>query len=200
MTEQDDPLRVRLDALAPQGLALKRHVLARLLEGHPGWLTTSEAARGGPHRTDASVRGALTTLVRIGAAQHAGQYETGDVVRWKLSPGAHHVVRAFLSQRDQETRPLTPLPPRRAYQQVLRAMYESPGQAFTLKELLNRVWSERTSIRTPLIELFEAGYLLRDLTDESRHGRPEFVFRLNPDARTHADALLCAPTSSPRRP
>ncbi|MDX3658354.1 hypothetical protein PV646_13685 [Streptomyces sp. ID05-26A] len=71
-------------------------------------------------------------------------------------------------------------------------MYESPEESFTVKSLPDKVRSERTSLRTPLTELFEAGYLLRDVGPG--HGRPEFVYRLNPDAKDHADALMCAPT------
>lgn len=195
----NDPLLMRLNALSPEGLALKRHVLRKLLERIPRQLTTAEVAKGGPSRTDASVRGALNSLVRFGAVQCSSREETGDVVRWRLAPGSQDAVRAFLAHRAKEARPLTPLPPRRAYQQVLRAMYEAPDQTFTLKALLSRVWSERTSVRAPLTELFEAGYLLRDLTDESRRGRPEYVYRLNPQAKDHADALICAPTCSPNR-
>jgi len=195
----NDRLQFALDALPPHGLALKRHVLQQLLSRFPERLTIAEASDGGPNRTDASVRGALKTLDRIGAVAFVSHDETGDVARCQLRPEARHAVRAFLLGVGEEPRPLSPLPPRRAYQQVLRVMYEAPEQAFTLKKLLTKVWRERTSVRTPLVELFEAGYLLRELTDESKHGRPEFVYRLNPAARDHADALLCAPTSSPQR-
>ncbi|MDX8036488.1 hypothetical protein SK803_40370 [Lentzea sp. BCCO 10_0856] len=194
----NDELRFALNALSLQGLALKRHILSRLLNSFPAQLTATEVAKGGPHRTDASVRGALKTLDRIGAVQLLSQDETGDVARCRIAPGTQETIRAFLLQEDEESRTLSPLPPRRAYQQVLRAMYEYPEQTFTLKSLLDRVWSERTSVRAPLVELCEAGYLLRGLTDESRHGRPEFTYRLNPNAKDHADALLCAPTCSPR--
>lgn len=78
-------------------------------------------------------------------------------------------------------------------------MYEEPDKAFTVRKLLDKLWHERKSVNTPTVELFEAGYLLRELTDEREHGRPEFVYRLNPAARDHADALLCAPTCSPRQ-
>ena len=196
MSEQ---LRFALNALPPQGLALKRHILNRLLDRFPERLTITEVAEGGPRRTDASVRGALKTLDRIGAVRFVSHDETGDVARCQLVAEAGDFVRAFLAGDAEYSRPLSPLPPRRAYQQVLRAMYEDPGKAFTLKMLLDVVWGERTSVRTPLVELFEAGYLLRGLTDENRHGRPEFVYRLNPAAKDHADALLCAPTCSPRR-
>lgn len=195
----NDELRFALNALSPHGLALKRHILSRLLDNFPKKLTAAEIAEGGPCRTDASVRGALKTLDRIDAVQFASQDETGDVARWRLAPGAREAVRTFLLQQDEEARPLSPLPPRRAYQQVLRTMYENPERTFTLKALLEKVWNERTSVRTPLVELFEAGYLLRSLTDESLSGRPEFTYRLNPDAKDHADALLCATTCSPRR-
>lgn len=195
----DDAIRFALNSLAPQGLALKRHLLGRLLDDFPGQLTTTDVARGGPCRTDASVRGALKTLGRIGAVRFIPAGESGGVDRYQLVPNVQEAVRAFLEQPDQKARPFSPLPPRRGYQQVLRAMYEEPGRAFTLKALLDKLWGERTSVRTPLTELFEAGYLLRDLTDETRHGRPEFVYRLNPDAKDHADALLCAPTCSPPR-
>ncbi|SMD22502.1 hypothetical protein [Lentzea albidocapillata] len=195
----NDQLRNALDALSPHGLALKQHVLRKLIDSSPEQLTIAEVMQGGPSRTDASVRGALKTLDRIGAVQFLSQDETGDVARCRIAPDAQDAVRAFLRPQDEESRPLSPLPPRRAYQQVLRAMYEAPEQTFTLKALLDKVWGERTSVRTPLAELFEAGYLLRDLTDESRHGRPEYTYRLNPDAKDHADVLLCAPTCSPQR-
>lgn len=192
-------LQFALAALPRQGLALKRHILHKLLDLYPARLTIAEVADGGPSRTDASVRGALKTLHHIGAAVFLTHEETGDLARCQLAPGTEDVIRAFLLEGTEETRSFSPLPPRRAYQQVLRAMYERPGKGFTLKSLLGKVWSERTSVRTPLVELFEAGYLLRELTDESRQGRPEFVYRLNPDAKDHADALLCAPTCSPQR-
>lgn len=195
----NDRLQFALEALPPQGVALKRHILRKLLDRFPQRLTIAEVSAGGPSRTDASVRGALKTLHHIGAALFLSSEETGDLARCQLVPGAEDVVRAFLMEGNDEPRPLSPLPPRRSYQQVLRVMYETPEQAITLKKLLTKVWRERTSVRTPLVELFEAGYLLRELTDESEHGRPEFAYRVNPDARDHADALLCAPTCSPRR-
>lgn len=196
MSEQ---LRFALNALPPQGLALKRHILGRLLTRFPERLTMIEVAEGGPSRTDASVRGALKTLHHIGAALFLSHEETGDLTRCQLVPGTEDVIRTFLLEGSEDSRPLSPLPPRRAYQQVLRAMYEASEQSFTLKTLLDKVWSERVSVRAPLVELWEAGYLLRELTDESKHGRPEFVYRLNPAARDHADALLFAPTCSPQR-
>lgn len=192
-------MRFALDALPPHGLALKRHILQKLLSSSSDRLTAIEVAKDGPNRTDASVRGALKTLQLIGVVSFSSQGEADGVARCQLVPGTQDTVREFLLQEHGESRPLSPLPPRRAYQQVLRAMYEEPGRGFTLKTLLERVWRERTSARTPLVELFEAGYLLRGLTDERRRGRPEFVYRLNPDARDHADALLCAPTCSPPR-
>ncbi len=196
MTEQ---LGFALNTLSPQGLALKRHVLNMLLDRFPEQLTISEVAGGGPRRTDASVRGALKTLHHIGAVRFMSHHETGDVARCQLVAEAREPVRAFLLMDVEKARPMSPLPPRRAYQQVLRVMYEEPGKAFTIKMLLDSMWRERTSVRAPLTELFEAGYLMRELTDESRHGCPVFVYRLNPDARDHADALLCAPTCSPPR-
>lgn len=188
-----------LMALSPQGLALKRHILSRLLDRFPERLTIAEVADGGPNRTDASVRGALRTLQRIGAVLFVAHSESGDVARCQLAPGTQGVVRSFLLDLREESHSLSPLPPRRAYQQVLRAMYEDPDKPFTAKRLQERLWRERKSVNTPAVELFEAGYLLRSLTDESRHGRPEFAYRLNPDAKDHADTLLCAPTCSPRR-
>ena len=194
-----DRLRSGLDALPPHGLALKRHILRRLLDRFPERLTIAEVSDGGPSRTDASVRGALKTLDRIGAVRFISAQETGDVARCQLVDGTRDLVGAYLATESEEARPFSALPPRRAYQQVLRPMYAEPGAAFTLKSLLERVWRERTSARTPLVELFEAGYLLRGLTDERQHARPEFVYRLNPDATDHADALLRAPTCSPPR-
>lgn len=195
----NDRLRSALHALPPQGLALKRHILKTLVEGFPKRLTITEVSGGGPNRTDASVRGALKTLDRMGIVAFVSQDETGDVARCQLRPDARDAVRAFLLDAGEEPRPLSPLPPRRAYQQVLRAIYQEPGKALTVKALQDKLWSERKSVNAPAVELFEAGYLLRDLTDESKHGRPEFAYRLNPDARDHADALLCAPTCSPQR-
>ncbi|GGM97029.1 hypothetical protein GCM10011609_38540 [Lentzea pudingi] len=195
----NDGIHSALNALPPQGLALKRHVLSKLLDNFPRQLTAAEVAEAGPRRTDASVRGALKTLDRIGVIRFVSAEETGNVARWHLASSAQEAVRAFLLRQDEDSRPLSPLPPRRAYQQVLRAMYEEPARTFTLRALLDKVWGERTSVRTPLVELFEAGYLLRSLTDENCPGRPQFAYRLNPDAQEHADALLCAPTCSPQR-
>ncbi|GLY52000.1 hypothetical protein [Lentzea sp. NBRC 102530] len=53
--------------------------------------------------------------------------------------------------------------------------------------------------RKPVQHLAERFAGIRPPRGQRRHGRPEFVYRLNPDAGDHADALLCAPTSSPRR-
>jgi len=192
-------LRFALDTLPPQGLALKRHILHKLLDRFPERLTIAEVADGGPSRTDASIRGALKTLHHIGVVMFISHDKSGDVARCQLVPGALDTVRNFLLEGRDQARPLSPLPPRRAYQQVLRAMYEEPGKAFTLKTLREKLWRERRSVRTPAVELFEAGYLLRELTDETKHGRPEYVYRLNPHARDHADTLLCAPTCSPQR-
>lgn len=40
------------------------------------------------------------------------------------------------------------------------------------------------------MELYEAGYVLRKLSDETKPGIPHYMFQLNPDAETYALAQV----------
>lgn len=179
-----------LHELRPEGLALKRHILDRLLNRAPEWLTAAQVADGGPKRTDASVWYALKALERIGVVVNI-RPEKHDVARFRLAPDTEDVVQAFLTdERDEERRPVSPLRGLPRYQRVLKVLYDAPGTSFTVMKLCDKVHRRDVAVRRSVQELFEAGYVTRELPDPNTPGRPRFHYRLNPHAAEHASLLL----------
>lgn len=186
-----------LHGLPPEGLALKRHILDRLLGDAPEWLTAAQVADGGPKRTDASVWYALKALERVGVVVKACPEDgKSDVARFRLAPDTDDVVRAFLAdERDEERRSVSPLPGLPRYQRVLRVLYDAPGTSFTVMKLCDMVHRGDVAVRRSMQELYEAGYVTRELPDPNTPGRPQFHYRLNPHATEHASLLLLGMTS-----
>lgn len=182
-----------LNGLPPEGQALKRHILQQLLGCAPASLSATEVGAGGPKRTDASVRYALRALERVGVVlrTHPGTGQN-DVIRFRLTPGQDEVVRDFLA--DEPTRnqqvPTSALPALPRYQRVLKIFYDQPAKAFTVLTLCDKVRRKEPTVRRSIQELHEAGYLIRALPDVHNPGRPQFHYRLNPDATTYAFALV----------
>lgn len=186
-----------LHELPPEGLALKRHILDRLLGDAPEWLTAAQVADGGPKRTDASVWYALKALERIGVVVKAcPEDEKSDVARFRLTPDTEVVVRAFLAaERDEERRSVSPLPGLPRYQRILKVLYDAPDASFTVMKLCDKVRRGDVAVRRSMQELHEAGYVTRELPDPNMPGRPRFHYRLNPHAAEPASVLLLGMTS-----
>ena len=170
-------------------MALKRHILDRLLGSAPGSLTAAQAAEGGPRRTFASVWYALKSLQRIGVVLHEDL--ENEVARYRLAVGTEDVVRAFLANEQVgETRSVSPLPGLPRYQRVLKVLHDEPYQSFTVVRLCDKTRCRDVAVRRSVQELHEAGYVVRDLPDQDTPGRPQFHYRLNPEAAEHASVLL----------
>lgn len=181
-----------LHGLPPEGLALKRHILDRLLGGPSEWLTAAQVADGGPKRTDASVWYALKALERIGVVVKAcpGD-EKSDVARFRLTPRTKDAVRAFLAEeRDEERRSVSALPVLPRYQRVLKVLYDAPGTSFTVMKLCDKVRRGDVAVRRSVRDLYEAGYVTRELPDPNTPGRPQFHYLLNPHTAEHASLFL----------
>lgn len=188
-----EAVRHALSSLPPEGQALKRHILGKLLGCAPTSLTATEVSAGGPKRTDASVRYALKALERVGVVTQARPgTESDEVIRFRLTPGTEDDVRTFLAHEPagEERFPVSPLPVLPRYQRVLKVFYDNPAKLFTVTSLCDKVHRKEATVRRSVQELHEAGYVMRSLTDANRPGRPEFHYRLDPDAATYAFALV----------
>ncbi|MFD5825853.1 hypothetical protein [Lentzea sp. NPDC060358] len=193
-------LRRALDNLPPEGLEFKLHILRRLLDSAPEPLTVSQIREGGPNRTDASAWYAMKALERSGAVASVPTTAQCRVARYRLADSAEEVVREFVADRSRQELPppLSPLPGSPQHQQVLTVLCARPDSWFTVNELTSKLIRLRKSARRPTLELYDAGYLLRRMSDGGRPGRAEYQYRLNPDAATHAHALLDARVRSTR--
>ena len=185
-------LRRALDNLQPEGLEFKIHILRRLLDRAPEPLTVGQIREGGPNRTDASAWYAMKAFERIGAVASVPRTEHCRVARYLLADGADDIVREFLAdQSPQELPPpLSPLPGSLQHRQVLAVLCAHPGTWFTVHELTSKLIRLRKCARRPTVELYDAGYLLRRMSDGAGPGRAAYQYRLNPDAAPHARALL----------
>jgi hypothetical protein len=185
-------LRRALDALQPEGLEFKVHLLRRLLDSAPEPLSVSEAMEGGPNRTDASGWYAMKVLERIGVVASVPKTAQCRVARYRLADGAEEVVSEFVAgrQREELPPPLSPLPASPQYQQVLAVLCKQPDAWFTVDELTSKLIRVRKCARRPTVELYAAGYLLRRMSDGWQSGRARYQYRLNSDAARHADVLL----------
>lgn len=181
-----------LYSLSPQGLALKRHILHRLLEAAPNSLIAAETARGGPSRNPGSVAYALRALQRIGAVEFVPRDRPHGNDRWRLELVAKDAVREFLTddQHDEQT-DLTPLPINDRYRAILDILCAAPTRSFTVLELVNKIPDgNETTVRKNAMQLYEAGYVFRKLSDESKPGIPKYMFQLNPAAEKYARAQI----------
>lgn len=110
---------------------------------------------------------------------------------YRLTVGTENVVRAFLAnEQNGETRPIAPLPGLPRYQRVLKVLHDEPRQSFTVAELCDKIRRKDVAVRRSVQDLYEAGYVTRDLPDQETAGRPHFHYRLNPHAAEQASALL----------
>lgn len=194
-------LRRALDALNPEGLEFKLHILRGLLDSAPNPLTVRQIREGGPSRTVASAWYALKALERIGAITSVPKTEQCDVARYRLTDGAEDVVSSFMADRPRRepAPPLSPLPGSPQHQQVLTVLCAHPDRWFTVNELTAKLIRLRKCARRPTMELYDAGYLLRRMSDGSGPGRAAYRYRLNPDAAQCAQALLETCVQNPRR-
>ncbi|MET8759694.1 hypothetical protein [Lentzea sp. NPDC004782] len=185
-------MRRALDALPPEGLEFKLHILRRLLETAPEPLSVSEAMEGGPNRTDASGWYAVKALERIGVVAPVPKTPECRIARYRLAEGAEDVVGEFVADRLRQELPppLSPLSGGKQYQQVLAVLCKAPDAWFTVSELTSKLIRVRKCARRPTVELHAAGYLLRRLSDGGKPGRAEYQYRLNPDAAPYAHALI----------
>jgi hypothetical protein len=149
---------------------------------------------GGPNRTDASGWYAMKALERIGVVASVPKTAVCRVARYCLADGAEEAVGEFVADRLRQELPppLSPLPARPQYQQVLAVLCKRPDSWFTVSELTAKLIRVRKCARRPTAELHAAGYLLRRLSDGGKPGRAEYQYRLNPDATPYARALLDA--------
>lgn len=185
-------LRRALDNLPPDGLEFKLHILRKLLHRVPEPLTVSQIREGGPNRTDASAWYAMKALERIGAVASVPKTAQCRVARYRLADGAEDVVREFVAIRSRQELPppLSPLSGSPQHQQVLAVLCARPDTWFTVSELTSKLIRVRKCARRPTVELYDAGYLLRRMSDGSGPGRAAYQYRLNPDAAPYAHALL----------
>jgi len=187
-------LRRALDNLQPEGLEFKLHILRRLLDAAPEPLTVSQIRKDGPNRTDATAWYAMKALERIGAVASVPKTEHCRVARYRLADGAEDVVRGFVADRSRQELPppLSPLPGSPQHQQVLAVLCAQPDTWFTVNELTSKLVRLRKCARRPTVELYDAGYLLRRMSDGGGPGRTAYQYRLNPDAAPYAYALVDA--------
>lgn len=180
----DNRIFVALHRLSPQGLALKRHILHRLQEAAPDSLIAAEVRRGGPSRNPGSVTYALRALQRIGAVEFLPRDCPYKNDRWRLKPAANDAVREFLKEAPQDEQiAVVPLPLTDRHRTILGLLRGSPNRSFAVSELTNKIpGSNETTIRKHAMQLFEAGHVLRTLSDSSKPGIPRYVFQLNPAA------------------
>lgn len=181
-----------LYSLSPQGLALKRYILRRLQEVAPAALIAADAARGGPSRNPGSIAYALRALQRIGAVEFVPRDRSQGNDRWRLEPTANDAVCKFLEDDQQDAQPaVTPLPIRDRYRAILDILCGTPARNFTVCELTNKIpGGNETTVRKHVMQLYEAGYVLRKLSDGSKPGIPRYVFQLNPAAEKYARAQI----------
>lgn len=181
-----------LYSLSPQGLALKRYILHRLQEASPDSLIAAEAARGGPLRNPGSIAYALRALQRIGAVEFVPKDRPHGNDHWRLESKAKDAVREFLKEDQRDERPtVTPLPFKDRYRAILGILCGTPTRSFTVCELANKIpGSNETTVRKHAMQLHEAGYILRKLSDESKPGIPRYTFHLNPAAEKYARAQI----------
>ncbi|GAB2859464.1 hypothetical protein [Lentzea nigeriaca] len=94
----------------------------------------SDAMEGGPNRTDASGWYAMKALEHIGVVVSVPKTARCRIARYRLADGAAAVVGDFVADRlRQEPRlPLSPLPARSQYQQVLAVLCKHPDSWFTV--------------------------------------------------------------------
>ncbi|GLY52073.1 hypothetical protein Lesp01_57290 [Lentzea sp. NBRC 102530] len=113
------------------------------------------------------------------------------IAHYRLTEGTEDVVRGFLANdEDGETRSVSPLPGLPRYQRVLKVLHDEPDQSFTVAGLCDKTRRRDVAVRRSVQELHEAGYVVRDLPDQDTPGRPQFHYRLNPEAAEHASVLL----------
>lgn len=105
-------------------------------------------------------------------------------------------VEAFLAdERGEGPRSVSPLPGLPRYQRVLKVLYDAPETSFTVMKLCDKVRRGDVAVRRSLQELYEAGYVTRELPDPNTPERPQFHYRLNPNTAEHASLLLLGMTS-----
>lgn len=167
-------LRRALDKLQPKGLEFKIHILPRLLDRAPEPLTVSQIREGGPKRTDASAWYAMKAFERIGAVTSVPKTEQCRVARYRLADGADDVVREFMADRSRQELPppLSPLPGSSQHRQVLAVLCAHPSAWFTVNELTSKLIRLRKCARRPTVELYDAGYLLRRMSDGTGPAAP----------------------------
>jgi len=189
----NDRILAALYSLSPQGLALKRYILRRLLEAAPESLIAAEAARGGPPRNPGSIAYALQALQRIGAVEFVPRNRAYGRDRWRIEPSATDAVREFLEddQHDEQQPSVTPLPVKDRYRAILDVLCDAPAKSFTVRELANKIpGSNEATVRKNTMQLYWAGYVMRKLSDESNPGIPQYMFQLNPAAEMYARAQI----------
>lgn len=177
-----------LHSLSPQGIALKRYILRRLQEAAPASLIAAEAARGGPSRNPGSIAYALRALQRIGAVEFIPRDHPQGNDRWHLEPAAKNAIREFLEKDHRDDQPaVTPLPINDRYRAILSILCGAPTRSFTVRELTNKIPDgNESTIRKHAMQLHEAGYVLRKLSDSNKPGIPRYLFQLNPAAEKDA--------------
>lgn len=181
-----------LYSLSPQGVALKRYILRRLQEAAPDSLIAAEVARGGPSRNPGSIAYALRALQRIGTVECLPRDRPHCNDRWRLEPAAEDAVRVFLEDDQHDEQPaVTPLPINDRYRAILDILCRTPTRSFTVSELANKIpGSNDTTVRKHAMQLYEAGYVSRKLSDSSKPGIPRYMFQLNPAADEYAWAQI----------
>ncbi|WP_144065261.1 hypothetical protein [Lentzea albidocapillata] len=155
-------------------------------------MIAAEAARGGPSRNPGSIAYALRALRRIGAVEFVARDHPQSNDRWRLEPAAKDAVREFLKENQRDEQPaVTPLHINDRYHAILSILCGAPATSFTVRELTNKIpGGNETTVRKHVMQLYEAGYVLRKLPDGRDPGIPRYLFQLNSAAEKYARAQI----------
>ena len=109
-----------------------------------------------------------------------------------FNESAVDAVREFLKEDHRDEQPaVTPLPINVRYRAILSILCGAPTRSFSARELTNKIPDgNETTIRKHVMQLYEAGYALRKLSDETKPGIPRYMFQLNPAAEKYARAQI----------